>query len=159
MQHVAGKPSETLIRPATAGDVALIHQLLSELEKSLGVAQPVTRKPEDLLRYGFGENSFFDALIAWNRERPVGLAVYFSEFSTWRGSPGVYVQDLYVAADARGSGLGRQLMEAVIDRARVWGAAYCKLAVYGKNENALGFYRRLGFRVSDNERVLILDRL
>lgn len=154
-----GKHAETLIRPATAADAALMHQLLSELERSLGVKHSVTRRPEDLLRYGFVDNSFFEALIAWEDERPAGLALYFSEFSTWRGSPGVYIQDFYVSADARGSGLGKRLMEAVIDRSRGWGASYCKLAVYGENENALGFYRHLGFRVSSNEMVLILDRL
>ena len=56
-------------------------------------------------------------MIARQDGKPVGLALFFFEFSTWRGRPGVYVQDLYVAADMRGTGLGRRLLEAVAARA------------------------------------------
>ena len=57
----------------------------------------------------------------------------------------------------RGTGLGRKLMQAVTEAARSWGATYCKLSVYGDNEPAQAFYKRLGFRISDTERVLVLD--
>jgi len=145
------------ILPATAEDAELIHRLLTELEGSIGAKDRIRRKPEDLLRFGFSEGPFFEALIARSGESALGLAVFFREFSTWRGSPGVYVQDLYVASEARGCGLGRQLMDAVLERARAWGATYCKLAVYGENTGAMAFYRRLGFHVSAQERVLMLD--
>jgi GNAT superfamily N-acetyltransferase len=145
------------ILPATVEDAGLVHQLLTELEGSIGVEGGVRRSAADLARYGFSEHPFFEALIARNGESPVGLAVYFREFSTWRGSPGVYVQDLYVAGEARGYGLGRRLMDAVFDRARGWGATYCKLAVYGENTGAMAFYRQLGFRLSAQEQVLMLD--
>lgn len=144
------------IQLATSADAEVIDQLLTELEGTLDVKGSVQRKPADILRFGFSEQPLFEALIAWKGERPVGLAVYFSEFSTWRGSPGVYVQDLYVSTEVRGCGLGRRLMDSLMSRARSWGATYCKLAVYGQNENALLFYRHLGFRVSQDEKVLIL---
>jgi len=147
------------IRPATAEEAPVIHRLLTELEQSLGAQDLVKRKEADILRYGFSQAPLFEALIAWQGERPVGLALYFSEFSTWRGSPGVYVQDLYVSNDVRGSGLGRQLMDSLIERSRSWGATYCKLAVYNDNEAALAFYRHLGFHVSENETILLLDGL
>jgi len=101
----------------------------------------------------------FRALIAAQNGRDVGLALFFPEFSTWKGKPGVYVQDLYVAKELRGSGLGRKLMLAVYEASREWGAAYCKLSVYGDNEGALQFYRQLGFRHSAVEKVLIIDGL
>jgi len=145
------------ISPATAEDATVIHQLLSELEQTLGVTGSIQRTSADILRFGFSEQPLFEALIARKADQPVGVAVYFSEFSTWRGSPGVYVQDLYVSSEVRGSGLGRQLMEAVFKRSRSWGATYCKLAVYGQNEPALKFYRHLGFRVSGDETVLIFS--
>lgn len=145
------------IRLAMEEDAPVIHRLLTELEQSLGMQGLVKRKSTDILRHGFSDTPFFEALIAWQGDGAVGLALYFSEFSTWRGSPGVYVQDLYVSDEIRGSGLGRRLMETVIERSRGWGATYCKLSVYGQNEGALAFYRKLGFKVASNESVLKID--
>ena len=68
----------------------------------------------------------------------------------------VYVQDMYVAPQARGRGLGRDLMEAVVRRSRQRGGRYVKLAVYDGNEQAIGFYRSLGFEICDDEQVLAL---
>ena len=150
---------EISIRPATAENIPVIHALLTELEQALGAGDSVKRTAEDIRRFGFGQSPLFNVLLAWQGEQAVGLALFFREFSSWRGSPGVYVQDLYVSADLRGSGLGRKLMEAVTKVANDWGATYCKLAVYGDNEPAITFYKRLGFRLSETESVLVLDEL
>lgn len=147
------------IRPASAADVPVIHRLLMELEQVLGVHQAVTCKEEDLLRHGFSDSPFFQVLIAWRGDEPVGLALFFPEYSSWRGAPGVYLQDLYVSDSTRGTGLGRALMEAVYACARQWGATYCKLNTYKTNEAAIAFYERLGFSVISSERVVILDGL
>ena len=147
------------LRPGAAADVAVIHALLCALEKALGAERSVKRTEEDIRRFGFGESPRFKTLVAWHGDDPVGLALFFPEFSSWRGSPGVYVQDLYVSEKLRGAGLGRELMEAVYAEAHRWGATYCKLAVYGDNEAAVKFYQQLGFRVSEDERVLVLDML
>jgi ribosomal protein S18 acetylase RimI-like enzyme len=147
------------IRKANAEDVPVIHALLTELERTLGAEEAVQRTAGDLLRFGFCGSPVFDVLLAWQDRKAVGLALYFREFSSWRGAPGVYVQDLYVSAGLRGAGVGRNLMQAVMDSARTWGASYCKLSVYGDNEPAIAFYRRLGFRVSETECVLVLDDL
>lgn len=146
---------ETTIRMATVEDVAVIHRLLSELETTLGATAKIKRKAEDLGQFGFSNDPLFEALIAWNGAEAVGLAVYFREFSTWLGKPGVYVQDLYVAPSQRGTGLGSKLMQAVYDRALDWSAAYCKLMVHADNEAAIAFYKRLGFHVVSGEHVLI----
>jgi len=147
------------IRPGVRGDVSVIHVLLCELEDALGADQSVTRREEDILRYGFGESPRFETLLAWRGDEAVGLALYFQEFSSWRGSPGVYVQDLYVSAKLRGTGLGHKLMQAVFNRAQCWDATYCKLAVYHDNPAAVNFYKRLGFKVSGDECVFLLDRI
>jgi len=143
------------IRQATVEDVPVIHRLLSELEKTLGASSKIKRTPDDLRRYGFSDEPLFEVLIAWHGAEAEGLAVFFREFSTWLGKPGVYVQDLYVASSARGTGLGSKLMQAVYDRARGWSAAYCKLMVNADNEAAIAFYKRLGFKVVQGEHVLI----
>ncbi len=147
------------IRPASAADVPVIHRLLMELEQVLGVHQAVTCKQEDLLKHGFSDSPFFQVLIAWRGDEAVGLALFFPEYSSWRGSPGVYLQDLYISESTRGTGLGRELMEAVYTCARQWGATYCKLNTYKTNEAAIAFYERLGFSVISSERVVILDGL
>lgn len=146
---------ETTIRMATIEDVPVIHRLLSELETTLGATSKIRRKAEDLSNFGFSDPPFFEALIAWDGAQAVGLALYFREFSTWLGKPGVYVQDLYVAPSQRGTGLGSRLMQAVYDRAHGWSAAYCKLMVHTDNEAAIAFYRRLGFHTVSGEHVLI----
>lgn len=153
------RDSDINIRLATTDDAEAIHRLLSELERALGATGSVKRSSGDILRHGFGKKPLFQALIAARAGEDVGLAVFFPEFSTWKGKPGVYVQDLYVAKALRGTGLGRKLMQAVYDVAQEWGASYCKLSVYGDNEAALQFYRRLGFRHSKDEKVLIIDGL
>jgi len=145
------------IRQATASDVTVIHALLTDLERTLEAGDVVKRTADDLLRFGFCDQPLYEVLLAWQGREAVGLALYFREFSSWRGSPGVYVQDLYVTAGLRGSGVGRKLMRAVTEAARAWGATYCKLSVYGDNEPAVAFYRSLGFRVSETECVLVLD--
>jgi len=140
---------------ATVEDVPVIHRLLCELEKTLGATSRIRRKPADLDRFGFSGDPLFETLIAWQGTEAVGLALYFREFSTWLGKPGVYVQDLYVAPSQRGTGLGSELMRAVYERARGWSAAYCKLMVHAGNDGALAFYKRLGFKVVGGENVLI----
>jgi len=151
--------NEINIRLATVEDIAIIHNLLGALEDSLGATAGITRKVEDLQRFGFSDAPCFQALIAFRDSDAVGLALYFKEFSTWKGASGVYVQDLFVSADVRGMGLGSMLMTAVYEQAQNWGASYCKLTVHDGNDSALAFYKRLGFRVARNENVMVLDEL
>ena len=151
--------NEISIRKATVEDAGVIHSLLTELEKTLGATQQVKRTLADLEAFGFSGEPCFEALIAWKNATAVGLVLFFKEFSTWRGVPGVYVQDLYVAEDFRGSGLGSMLMKAVFEHTRDWSAQYCRLSVHTGNETAMAFYKRLGFKEARNEHVFVLDGL
>lgn len=149
---------EIEIQKATADDAAVVHGLLAALEASLGATSKITRKQEDLEEFGFSDDPWFEALIAWRGAEPVGLVVYFREFSTWRGSPGVYVQDFYVSKAARRSGLGSRLMDAVFEHTRDWGVRYCRLTVHSDNRGAQAFYRRLGFKHAEDECTFMLDK-
>ena len=144
------------IRRAKEGDAALVHRLLRDLAETLGKAEVFSSTASDIERFGFGDDPRFEALLAFEGDEAVGLALYFFEFSTWRGRPGVYVQDMYVAPRMRGRGLGRELMEAVVRRSRERGGRYVKLSVYDGNQQAIGFYRSLGFEICDGEQVLAL---
>lgn len=144
------------IRSARREDAAVIHRLLLDLASALGKPDGVKSTAADIERFGFGERSRFEALLACDGEAAVGLCVYFYEFSTWRGQPGVYVQDIYVAPAARGRGLGRELIQAVRQRAAEHGARYVKLTVYDRNPAALAFYHGLGFESCEDELPLVL---
>jgi GNAT superfamily N-acetyltransferase len=87
---------------------------------------------------------------------PAGLALFFFEFSTWRGRPGVYVQDLYVATGMRGTGLGRRLLAAVAERAAARDATYMRLSIHAGNGEGAAFYGHLGFEAPD-ETILVLE--
>ena len=144
------------IRAARREDAALVHRLLLDLASALGKPEGIRSSVADIERFGFGERPRFEAVLAFEGTKAVGLAVYFYEFSTWRGQPGVYVQDLYVAPRARGRGLGRELIQAVRRRAAEQGVRYVKLTVYDRNPEALAFYHGIGFESCEDELPLVL---
>lgn len=145
------------IRRAVEADVSVLCELLLALSVEIGYGAAFRTDAEALRRHGFGARPMFRALLAERSERASGVAVYFPEFSTLRGLPGVYLQDLYLRPDARTSGLGRRLIGAVIRDAAEWQASYLRLAAHTDNEDALAFYERLGFRSDPRERALMVD--
>jgi GNAT superfamily N-acetyltransferase len=144
------------IAAATQEDASAIHALLRALALALNRPHDVKSTPADIARYGFGPSPAFETVLAKHGGRAVGLVLYFYEFSTWRGCPGVYVQDLYVDDELRGTGLGRKLLAAVAARAAEEQATYMRLSVDVGNDEGLGFYGRLGF-TAPNEQTLVLE--
>jgi len=146
------------IREATAADTATVVALLRALAETLGEGEKFRSTEATIRRYGFGADRRLWPLLAFEGQQPVGLATYIPTFSTIRGAPGVYLQDLYVTPAARRRGLGEQLIKAVIRGAEAeWGAAYLTLLVYDQNGSARRFYRRLGCRLPDDERPAFID--
>jgi ribosomal protein S18 acetylase RimI-like enzyme len=145
------------IRVANANDLNRIGELLRGLAESLGDPQPYHVDLNAIERYGFGKFTLYHALIAEKNATPVGLCLYFPEFSTWRCKSGLYIQDLFVDKSCRGQGLGRALLTEAMRHASVaWEAAYLRLAVHVLNRDALEFYRRLGFEADPDNRVMML---
>jgi GNAT superfamily N-acetyltransferase len=139
-------PSIT-IRPGEASDAATIVRLVRELADFEGLLDQVRITEADVLRDGFGERPRFACLLAEVDGAPVGLALYFEDYSTFEGRPGIFVEDLYVAEAARGLGIGQQLLARL---ARITVERDCRrldLMVLHWNP-ARGFYERLGFRPS-----------
>jgi GNAT superfamily N-acetyltransferase len=148
---------DVTIRRAVEADAVELCELLSALSREIGYEDAFRADAEALRRHGFGARPLFRALLAEGVDRALGVAVYFPEFSTLRGSPGVYLQDLYLRPDARTSGLGRRLIGAVIRDGAEWQASYLRLATQTDNEDALAFYERLGFHSDPRERTLMVD--
>lgn len=144
------------IAGATAEDAPAIHALLRALAQALDRPHDVKSTPDDIARYGFGPAPAFETMLARRGKEAVGLVLFFYEFSTWRGCPGVYIQDLYVDASLRGSGLGRKLLAAVAGHAFARQARYMRLSVDVGNDEGLGFYGKLGF-TAPNEQTLVLE--
>ena len=144
--------SKITIRRAVAGDAAVLHGMLAALSAEIGYADAFLADVEAIRRHGFGPLPLFRAMLAERDGKALGAAVYFPEFSTLRGKPGVYLQDIYLIPKARAGGLGRRLLSAVIQDAASWEAAYLRLAAHEGNEAALAFYARLGFQTDPRER-------
>src|SRR5690606_2285616 len=92
----AGEASAVTIRLATAEDAPVLHALMLELAAATGRAGKVTGSPEAFRQHA----ALFDALLAERSGRPLGFCLFFTSFSSWRGEPGIYIQDLYVAEEA-----------------------------------------------------------
>jgi GNAT superfamily N-acetyltransferase len=131
------------LRFAAAEDVPLLLQLIRELAVYERAPDAVVATEADLRKHGFGPERRFEALIACIDGEPAGFALFFPHFSTWRGRPGLYLEDLYVRDWARRLGVGRRLMArlAAIAIERDWPALH--FAVLNWNP-ARGFYHRLG---------------
>ena len=99
----------------------------------------------DLVRHGFGPDRQFEAILAFVDDEPAGLALFHPRFSTWLGRPGMYLEDLYVAEEARGLGVGRRLMArlAAIAVERGWGRIDFQVLDWNP---ARDFYHRLGMQ-------------
>ena len=144
---------EVEIRQAEARDAAAVRGLLADLVRTVTDAGTCGSSVDDILHYGFGDTPHFEALIAEASEDPVGLVLFFYNYSTWRGRLGIYVQDIHVVERFRGLGLGRKLLAAAARRGRARGCTHLRLSVDPGNENALAFYRRLGLEMRRDEAI------
>jgi ribosomal protein S18 acetylase RimI-like enzyme len=138
-----------MIRPTTPADIPTLRTMLQALSDHEGGKQVATEA--SLLQHGFGPRPLYSALVADDQ----GMVIYYPDYSTHRGEPGVYVQDIYVAPAARGTGIAQALLAALMQH-QDWGAQYMTLGVSPANTVATRFYSRLGFRHRGYD-FLILD--
>ncbi len=137
------------IRPATRGDVALILSLIRELAEYEREPRAAVATPELIERHLFGEGldgrgRVAECVIGEIDGRPEGFALFFHNFSTWLGRPGLYLEDLFVRPAARGKGLGRALLVHLARLAVERGCGRMEWAVLDWNEPAIGFYKSMG---------------
>ena len=141
--------SPVSIRAATADDCETIANLIRELAVYERLENEAKATPDDLRRHLFGPTPRAEAMLAEVEGRPVGFALYFHSFSTFRGRPGIYLEDLFVRPEHRGRGIGSALLARLAVIAAERGCCRLEWAVLNWNEPALGFYRSLGARPMD----------
>jgi len=146
------------IQPATAGDVPIILELIKALATYERAPNEVTATEEGLNEVLFGERVASEVLLAFENERAVGFAVFFHNFSTWLGRPGLYLEDLFVRPEDRGKGYGRALLVELAKIARERKCGRMEWAVLDWNEPAIQFYRKLGAKPMDEWTVFRLTR-
>jgi GNAT superfamily N-acetyltransferase len=138
--------AEITIRPAAPGDAALLLRFIRELAEYERLAHEVTATEESLRAGLFGPRPTAEAIIAECDGQPVGYALFFHNFSTFTGRPGLYLEDLYVRPAHRGRGIGKRLLACVAQLAVERGCARFEWAVLDWNEPSIKFYESLGAR-------------
>lgn len=129
---------------ATERDIPLILEFIRELaayERHLHRVEATEARIRETL---FGAEPAASVIFAFNEDKPVGFAVFYFTYSTFAGLPGLYLEDLFVKPEARGLGIGRQLLRYVAKVAKANGCWRIEWAVLHWNETAIGFYRKLG---------------
>lgn len=137
------------IRFATRDDAPLVAELIRGLARYEKLEREVTMTEEVLVRNLFGPRPYAEALIAEQDGAAVGFALFFHNFSTFLGLPGIYLEDLFVVPGNRGGGVGRALLERLAQIAVERGCGRLEWAVLDWNRDAIGFYERLGARPND----------
>lgn len=132
------------IRPTTEADVPIILSLIRELADYERAPDAVLATEAQLREVLFGAKPSAEVLLALEQGEPVGFAVYFFNFSTWLGRPGLYLEDLFVRPKVRGKGYGRALLERLAQIAQARGCGRMEWAVLDWNDPAIQFYRKLG---------------
>ena len=149
------------IRPATKADLPLIAQLIRDLADYERLASEVrfdeTVLGEKLFGNNGGHGPYAEVLIGELDGAVQGFALFFHNFSTFEGKPGIYLEDLFVRPAARGSGLGKALLAQLAALALARDCARLEWSVLDWNEPAIGFYRKLGARLMDEWTVMRLD--
>lgn len=142
----------TTIRTATPADVPQILAFIRALAAYERAPDAVVATEEGLLRDGFGPRPFWECLIAEHDGRPAGFALYFFNYSTWVGRPGIYLEDLFVMPEMRGLGIGKALLKRVAAVAVENGCERLQWAVLDWNTPAIDFYAAMGGEFLDEWR-------
>jgi GNAT superfamily N-acetyltransferase len=145
------------VREARESDIDRIRQLIVDLATYERAAHEVKTTTEQLRAALFGPQPAAYALVAEMDHAVVGFALYFRNFSTWKGVHGLYLEDLYVMPDYRGSGLGKGLLLSLAELAVERGYARLEWAVLDWNQPAIDFYRSLGAVAMDEWTVYRLS--
>jgi GNAT superfamily N-acetyltransferase len=146
------------IRDADVADIPIIMQLIRDLATYERAPNDVIATEQDLREVLFGAEPAAKVVIGFEDTAPVGFAVYFFNFSTWLGRPGLYLEDLFVKPQMRGRGYGRALLVHLAKIARDHNCGRMEWAVLTWNDPAIEFYKKLGAMPLDSWRIFRLTK-
>ncbi len=137
------------VRAARPGDEAVILGFIRDLAEYERSPESVAITESQLTTSLFAPDAQVFAHLAMMDGEPCGMALWFLDFSTWTGRPGIHLEDLYVTPESRGQGIGRRLLATLVSIANERGYARINWSVLTWNEPALSFYRNLGAAPQD----------
>ena len=141
------------LRPATPADLPVIVSLIRELAAFEHLEHLVVTTPDTLRPHLFGERPVAEAVVGEADGAVVAFALFFTNFSTFLGQPGLYLEDLYVQPAHRGQGLGKALLKHLGALALARGCGRFEWSVLDWNENAIRFYEKMGAVVMPDWRI------
>src|SRR5216683_2274205 len=139
-------PTPFEIRPARRDDVPVVHALIRALADFEKLTHLCVTTEADIFDALFGNKPAYEVVLAWEGPNAVGFALFFHNFSTFLGRPGLYLEDLFVQPEHRGRGVGLALLKELGRIAVERGCGRLEWAVLNWNHDALRFYERLGAR-------------
>lgn len=145
--------SNLTIRFAEVDDTADIFSLINELASYEKLSHLITTSIDELKVNLFGKEKFVEILIAEYDNKIVGQALFFKNFSTFLGKPGIYLEDLFVKPDFRGKGIGKALLEKIISIAKERNYGRVEWSVLDWNESAIDFYKKMGVEILDEWKI------
>jgi GNAT superfamily N-acetyltransferase len=140
---------DLVLRPATEADIPIILDLIRGIAEYERLSHEVEATDALLRRHGFGQRPVFEAVLAERAGRAVGFALYFFTFSTFRGRPTLYLEDLFVRPEERGRGIGRTLLVHLAQIAVARDCGRMEWSVLDWNTPARDFYFKLGAKAMD----------
>jgi len=145
------------IRPAAPADLPLIAQFIRDLAVYEKLAHEVRFDEATLGEKLFGPRPYAEVVISELDGEPQGFALFFHNFSTFEGRPGLYLEDLFVRPEARGSGLGKALLAHLAQLCVTRDCARLEWSVLDWNIPAIGFYQNLGAKLMDEWTIMRVD--
>ena len=135
------------LRDALPADAPLILAYIRELAEYERAPEKAVATEADILRHGFGENPLIHMVLAEWEGRPAGFALWFLNFSTWEGKPGLYLEDLFVRPEFRGHGIGKALLKRLARIAVERGCCRYQWQVLDWHTASIEFYEAQGAQV------------
>lgn len=132
------------IEPATRKDLPIILSFIEGIAAYEKLSHEVESTIEKLDETLFGDRPYAEVLIAYEEQTPVGFALYFHNYSTFRARPGIYLEDLFVLPEHRGKGFGKALLERIITIAKERNCGRVEWSVLDWNTPAIDFYKSMG---------------
>ncbi len=132
------------IKPSTIDDVPLILSFIQKLADYEKLSHEVVATETGLREVLFGERRYAETVIAYYQNQPVGFALFFHNFSTFLGQPGIYLEDLFVDPEQRGKGFGKALLVYLARLAQERNCGRFEWSVLDWNEPSIKFYQALG---------------